>query len=308
MLLIAALALPVGAVSACVAWALLQLIGLITNAVFYDRLATDLVAPGAGHHNPAVVLLAPIAGGLVIGLMARYGSEKIRGHGMPEAIEAILLGGSKVQPRVAVLKPVSAAVAIGTGGPFGAEGPIIMTGGAVGSLFAQFLRLTADERKTLLVAGAAGGMAATFNSPFAALMLAVELLLFEWRPRSYVPVAAAVCVAAVVRRPLLGTAALFPAVGIAAHRLLDLRAVHRVRHRVRAARPGRDRAGLRRRGRVPSAAGALDVVARDRRAHHRHRRPDRPASPRRRLQHHRRRTRRLDRPGPRRRHPDRQDR
>jgi H+/Cl- antiporter ClcA len=213
MLVISSLALGVGAVSAVVAWALLRLIGLITNAVFYSRLGTALVAPGAAHHNPAVVLLAPIGGGLVIGLMARYGSEKIRGHGMPEAIEAILLGGSKVQPRVAALKPVSAAIAIGTGGPFGAEGPIIMTGGAVGSLFAQFLRLTADERKTLLVAGAAGGMAATFNSPFAALLLAVELLLFEWRPRSYVPVAAAVCVAAVVRRPLLGTSALFPASG-----------------------------------------------------------------------------------------------
>ena len=213
MLMIAALAVPVGAVSACVAWALLRLIGLITNAVFYARLGTALVAPGASHHNPLLVLSAPVAGGLLIGLLARYGSEKIRGHGMPEAIEAILLGGSKVAPRVAVLKPVSAAVAIGTGGPFGAEGPIIMTGGAVGSLFAQFLRLTADERKTLLVAGAAAGMAATFNSPFAALLLAVELLLFEWRPRSYVPVAAAVCVAAVVRRPLLGSAALFPAVG-----------------------------------------------------------------------------------------------
>ena len=214
MLRIAALAAPVGAVSACVAWALLRLIGLISNAVFYHRIETGLVAPGAGHHNPLVVLLAPILGGLIIGLMARFGSEKIRGHGMPEAIEAILLGGSKVQPRVAVLKPVSAAVAIGTGGPFGAEGPIIMTGGAVGSLFAQFLRLTADERKTLLVAGAAAGMAATFNSPFAALLLAVELLLFEWRPRSYVPVATAVCVAAIVRRPLLGTAALFPAAGV----------------------------------------------------------------------------------------------
>ncbi len=213
MLLIAGLAVPVGVVSACVAWALLRLIGLITNAVFYDRLGTRLVAPGAVHHNPVVVLAAPVLGGLLIGLLARYGSEKIRGHGMPEAIEAILLGGSKVAPRVAVLKPVSAAVAIGTGGPFGAEGPIIMTGGAVGSLFAQLLRLTADERKTLLVAGAAAGMAATFNSPFAALLLAVELLLFEWRPRSYVPVAAAVCVAAVVRRPLLGAGALFPAVG-----------------------------------------------------------------------------------------------
>ena len=213
MLLIAALAVFVGAVSACVAWALLRLIGLITNAIFYARLDTRLVAPGSGHHNPVVVLLSPVAGGLVIGLMARYGSEKIRGHGMPEAIEAILLGGSKIAPRVALLKPVSSAIAIGTGGPFGAEGPIIMTGGAVGSLFAQFLRLTADERKTLLVAGAAAGMAATFNSPLAALMLAVELLLFEWRPRSYVPVAAAVCTAAIVRRPLLGTAALFPVTG-----------------------------------------------------------------------------------------------
>jgi H+/Cl- antiporter ClcA len=213
MLLITALALPIGAVSAGVAWCLLRLIGLITNAVFYGRVGTSLVSPAVGTHSPAVVLLAPIGGGLVIGLMARYGSEKIRGHGMPEAIESILLGGSKVQPRVAVLKPVSAAVAIGTGGPFGAEGPIIMTGGAVGSLIAQFLRLTADERKTLLVSGAAAGMAATFNSPFAAVLLAVEMLLFEWRPRSYVPVAAATCVAAVVRRPLLGSSALFPAVG-----------------------------------------------------------------------------------------------
>ena len=209
MLVITALAVPIGAVSSCVAWALLRLIGIITNAVFYERFNTHLVAPGTGHHNPVVVLFAPIAGGLVIGLMARYGSEKIRGHGMPEAIEAILLGGSKVQPRVAVLKPISSAVAIGTGGPFGAEGPIIMTGGAMGSLFAQFLRLTADERKTLLVAGSAAGMAATFNTPFAAIMLAVELLLFEWRPRSYVPVAAAVCVATVVRYPLLGEGVLF---------------------------------------------------------------------------------------------------
>jgi H+/Cl- antiporter ClcA len=213
MLVITALALPVGLVSAGLAWALLRLIGLITNAVFFARFGTELVAPGTGHHNPFVVLGAPVLGGLVVGLIARYGSEKVRGHGMPEAIEAILLGRSTVQPRVAVLKPVSAAVAIGTGGPFGAEGPIIMTGGAVGSLFAQFLRLTADERKTLLVAGAAGGMAATFNSPVAAVLLAVELLLFEWRPRSYVPVAAASCVAAIARRPLLGSGALFPSAG-----------------------------------------------------------------------------------------------
>ena len=213
LLLITALAVPVGAVGAALAWVLLKLIGLVTNAVFYQRVDTALVAPGAVHHNPLLVLLAPVAGGLVVGLMARYGSEKIRGHGMPEAIEAILTGGSKVQPRVAALKPVSAAVTIGTGGPFGAEGPIIMTGGAVGSLFAQFLHLTADERKTLLVAGATAGMAATFNAPLASILLAVELLLFEWRPRSFVPVAAAVSVATVLRVPLLGAAPVFPAVG-----------------------------------------------------------------------------------------------
>ncbi len=217
MLLIAVLALPIGAVAAVVSWALLNLIGLITNAVFYRRLSTHLVAPGAGDHHWWVILLAPVAGGLVVGLMARYGSEKIRGHGMPEAIEAILMGGSKVPPRVAVLKPVSSALAIGTGGPFGAEGPIIMTGGAVGSLFAQFLHLTADERKTLLVAGSTAGMAATFNSPFAALVLAVELLLFELRPRSFVPVASAIAVATIVRRPLIGSGALFPVHGAIGH-------------------------------------------------------------------------------------------
>jgi H+/Cl- antiporter ClcA/CBS domain-containing protein len=145
--------------------------------------------------------------------MARYGSEKIRGHGMPETIDAIVTGGSKVAPRVAILKPVSAAVSIGTGGPFGAEGPIIMTGGAVGSILAQCLHLSADERKALLVAGAAGGMAATFNAPLASILLAVELLLFEWRPRSLIPVCASVAVATVCRWSLLGSATLFPVSG-----------------------------------------------------------------------------------------------
>jgi len=208
MLLISGLALPVGATCAGAAWVLLRLIGLITNAVFYQRWDTHLVAPGQ-HHPAAPVLLAPVAGGLLVGLMARFGSEKIRRHGMPEAIEAILTGGSRIAPRVAILKPISAAISIGTGGPFGAEGPIIMTGGALGSMLAQLLKLTADERKTLLVAGAAGGMAATFNSPLAAVLLAVELLLFEWRPRSFIPVVASVAVATIVRGPLLGTAAIF---------------------------------------------------------------------------------------------------
>ena len=209
-MLITGLALPIGAAAALAAWCLLRLIGLITNAVFYRRTSTALVAPGGGHHPWWLVLLAPIVGGLVIGIMARYGSEKIRGHGMPEAIEAILLGGSKIQPRVAILKPVSSAIAIGTGGPFGAEGPIIMTGGAVGSLLAQLLHLTADERKTLLVAGSAAGMAATFNSPLAALLLAAELLLFEWRPRSLVPVCGAVVVGTILRHHMLGAGPVFP--------------------------------------------------------------------------------------------------
>ncbi|HWT32939.1 MAG TPA: chloride channel protein [Microbacterium sp.] len=210
MLVTTALALPIGAVAGVAAFALLRLIGLVTNLVFFGRVDTSLVAPSAAHDPWWLILLAPIAGGLVVGLMARFGSEKIRGHGMPEAIEAILVGGSRVSPKVTVLKPISAAVSIGTGGPFGAEGPIIMTGGALGSLLAQLLKLSADERKALLVAGAVGGMAATFNSPLAAVLLAVELLLFEWRPRSFVPVVAAVGSATLVRGFLLGAAPVFP--------------------------------------------------------------------------------------------------
>ncbi|MGW2346948.1 chloride channel protein [Streptomyces sp. NPDC001661] len=205
---IAALAVPVGAAAALVAVALLKLIALFTNLCFHGRLSFGDTTPATTSHW-WLILFMPIVGGLVIGVMARYGSEKIRGHGMPEAIESILVGGSRVQPRIAVLKPVSSAVSIGTGGPFGAEGPIIMTGGAVGSILAQFLRVTTDERKTLLVAGSAAGMAATFNAPFAAILLGVELLLFEWRPRSYIPVAVGAVVATLVRGPLLGTAPLF---------------------------------------------------------------------------------------------------
>jgi H+/Cl- antiporter ClcA len=213
-LLVTTVALVIGGASAVAAFCLLRLIGLITNAVFYQRLSTAMTAPGLIHHPAWLILLAPVAGGLIVGLMARYGSEKIRGHGMPETIDAIVTGGSKVSPRVAVLKPISAAVSIGTGGPFGAEGPIIMTGGAVGSILAQCLHLSADERKALLVAGAAGGMAATFNAPLASILLAVELLLFEWRPRSLIPVCAAVTVATVCRWSLLGTATLFPVSGV----------------------------------------------------------------------------------------------
>ena len=144
----------------------------------------------------------PVAGGLIVGVMARVGSERIRGHGIPEAMETILLRGSRMEPRLAVLKPISSAVSIGTGGPFGAEGPIIVTGGALGSIVGQLLHLTAAERRTLLVAGAAAGMTAVFATPVAAVLLAVELLLFEWRPRSMIPVALAACSAEAVREAL----------------------------------------------------------------------------------------------------------
>src|SRR4029077_17543976 len=163
--------------------------------------ATSLVSP-ANNRLGLVAILIPVLGGLVIGLMARYGSERIRGHGIPEALEAILIGQSRMTARVAILKPLSPASAIGTGGLFGAEGPIIMTGGAFGSLFAQAFHLSAAERKTLLVAGAAAGRSASFSTPVAGVLIAVELLLFEWKPRSFVPVAAACVVAYALRVPL----------------------------------------------------------------------------------------------------------
>lgn len=209
VILISAVAIGVGAISAFVALALLRLIGLFTNLFFFQRWDTNLVSP-AGNHLGIWEVFVPAIGALVIGLMARYGSERIRGHGIPEAIESILMYGSRIQPRVALLKPIASAISIGSGGPFGAEGPIIMTGGAVGSLIAQFIHLTSAERKTLLVAGAAGGMAATFATPVAAVLLAVELLLFEWKPRSLVPVALASATAAFLRYYLIGAGPLFP--------------------------------------------------------------------------------------------------
>ncbi|MCL4394534.1 MAG: chloride channel protein [Chloroflexi bacterium] len=168
-----------------------------------------LVSP-AGNHLGLLEIAVPVVGALIVGLMARYGSERIRGHGIPEAIEAILINGSRVEPKVAFWKPLSSAVSIGSGGPFGAEGPIIMSGGAIGSLVAQFMHLTSAERKTLLVAGAAAGMSATFAAPVSAVLLAVEVLLFEWKPRSLIPVACASATAAVIRPVLLGTGPLFP--------------------------------------------------------------------------------------------------
>ena len=206
---ITGLALVIGVVSAYVAVALLKLISFFTNVFFFHRLSTAPVTPGDSHLGVWVVAV-PVVGGLIVGLIARFGSDKIRGHGIPEAIEAILLRGARVEPKLAVLKPVSAAIAIGSGGPFGAEGPIIMTGGAFGSLIAQFFHLTSAERKTLLVAGAAAGMSATFAAPFASILLAIELLLFEWKPRSFIPVALASVTAEAARVHLLGAGPVFP--------------------------------------------------------------------------------------------------
>lgn len=203
------LAIAIGLIGTAVAWALLRLIGLFTNLFYYHRWNTALVSP-AGNPLGVWAVLVPVAGALVIGLMARYGSERIRGHGIPEALESILIHGSRVAPRLAILKPLSSAISIGSGGPFGAEGPIIMTGGAFGSMISQFFSLTSVERKTLLVAGAAAGMSATFASPIAAVLLSVELMLFEWKPRSLVPVALASATAGAARRYILGVGPLFP--------------------------------------------------------------------------------------------------
>lgn len=209
MLFIAAAALAIGALATWVAWALLRLIALFTNVFYFQRFSFQDASP-ATHSLGVLSVAIPVVGALLIGLMARFGSERIRGHGIPEALEAILTRGSRVEPKVALLKPLSSAISIGSGGPFGAEGPIIMTGGAVGSIVAQLFSLTAAERKTLLVAGAAAGMSATFATPLAAILLAVELLLFEWKPRSFVPVALASATAAAARHFVLGPGPLFP--------------------------------------------------------------------------------------------------
>lgn len=211
MLLLAAMALVVGAGGAFGAWLLIRMIAVATNLFWFGRLSArpvDIMAASLGLLTVAI----PVIGSLIVGLMARFGSEKIRGHGIPEAIETILFGESRLSLKVAILKPLSSAISIGSGGPFGAEGPIIMTGGAIGSLFAQCFRLSAAERKTLLVSGAAAGMTGIFGTPLAAILLAVEVLLFEWKPRSFVPVVAAVLVALAWRPLLIGAGPLFPVV------------------------------------------------------------------------------------------------
>jgi CIC family chloride channel protein len=212
VLVIAIISVIVATASVIAAVFLLWLIRIVTNFAYFGLFS---IADLQIQHSPLGLwmVLVPVAGSLVVGIMARYGSEKIRGHGIPEAIEAILLGRSRLDAKVAILKPVSSAIAIGTGGPFGAEGPIIMTGGAIGSLIAQMLPVSDNERKTLLVAGAAAGMTAVFGTPIAAIMLAVELLLFEWTPRSFIPVAVAAIIAAVERSYLHLPYPLFPFAG-----------------------------------------------------------------------------------------------
>jgi H+/Cl- antiporter ClcA/predicted transcriptional regulator len=208
------LAVVVGVLSAVVALGLLKLIALCTSLAYFGEWSTDHRSP-LGHSLGGWAVVVPVIGGLLVGLMAKFGSERIRGHGIPEAMETILVGGSKALPRVAVLKPISSAISIGSGGPFGAEGPIILTGGAVGSVLSQFFHLTAIERRSLLVAGAAGGMSAVFGTPIAAVLLGVELLVFEWRPRSMTLIAISSVVAGGIRvvfsdHGLLEAAPLFP--------------------------------------------------------------------------------------------------
>jgi H+/Cl- antiporter ClcA len=215
VLYIGVLAILLGLVVGVVAKLLTMLIGLITNLAFHQTWSTAFGRP-AGHHLGAWVIVVPVAGGLVVGAMARWGSRAIRGHGIPEAMEQVLTNESRIPARMTWLKPLSSAVAIGTGGPFGAEGPIIATGGALGSLLGQRLPVTADERKTLLAAGAAAGMAAIFSAPVSAVLLSIELLLFERRARSLLPVALAAATGTGVRFALEGPGPVFPMPALAA--------------------------------------------------------------------------------------------
>lgn len=204
VLLISLFAIGLGIVATGIAQGLTRLIGFCTNLFFYQRFSLDFIDPGQAPNWGLWVIAVPVIGGVIVGLMARYGSKAIRGHGIPEAMEQILTNDSRIPWRIVFLKPISAAIAIGSGGPFGAEGPIIATGGALGSWLGQVLHTTSIERKTLLAAGAAAGMTATFGSPIAAVLLAIELLLFEFRPRSLIPVALASVTASAVRIAIVG--------------------------------------------------------------------------------------------------------
>src|ERR1700722_11097103 len=205
---ISLLASVVGVIAGVVAFLLYNLIGLFTNLAFYHEWSFHFRSP-ANNQLGLWVIVVPVIGGIIVGFMAKYGSPKIKGHGIPEAMEAVLTSKSRIEAKVAILKPISAAIAIGTGGPFGAEGPIIQTGGAMGSLVGQLISTTASERKVLLACGACAGMAATFNTPIAAVILAIELLLFEFRARSFIPLVIASTLATSVRALLLGQRSMF---------------------------------------------------------------------------------------------------
>ncbi|HXM62673.1 MAG TPA: chloride channel protein [Terriglobales bacterium] len=208
MVLISFLAAGIGLLAGLIAFVLYKLIGLFTNIFFYHRFAADFIS--ARHNQFGLwVIPIPVIGGIIVGFMAKYGTSKIKGHGIPEAMEAVMVNRSRIEPRVAILKPLSAAIAIGTGGPFGAEGPIIQTGGAVGSLVGQAFHTTASERKVLLACGAAAGMSATFNTPIAGVILAIELLLFEFKARSFIPLVIASTLATAVHMQLLGAGPMF---------------------------------------------------------------------------------------------------
>jgi len=209
LLLLSGFAIVIGGLSTLSAMVLLAAIRFFTNLFYFHSVSVAPTSP-ADNHLGWLAIFVPALGGLIVGLMARFGSEKIRGHGIPEAIEAILFGKSLMSPKVAILKPLSSGIVIGSGGPFGAEGPIIMTGGAAASLLAQAFHLTASERKALLVAGACAGMTAVFGTPLAAVLLAVELLLFELRPRSLLPVGLSCAVAGFLRPLWAGSGPLFP--------------------------------------------------------------------------------------------------
>jgi CIC family chloride channel protein len=208
MVLMSFLAGGIGLLAGLIAYALYKLIGFFTNIVFYHRLSAEFISP-RNNQLGWWVILVPAIGGIIVGFMAKYGTPKIKGHGIPEAMEAVLVNRSRIEPRVAILKPISAAIAIGTGGPFGAEGPIIQTGGAIGSLVGQVLHTTASERKVLLACGAAAGMSATFNTPIAGVILAIELLLFEFKSRSFIPLVIASTLATAVHMQLLGAGPMF---------------------------------------------------------------------------------------------------
>src|SRR5438445_5258216 len=208
MVLVACLAAGIGLVAGFIAYLLYRLIGFLTNVFFFHRLSADFASARLNHLGPWVIAI-PVIGGLIVGVMAKYGTPKIRGHGIPEAMEAVLVNRSRIEPRVAILKPISAAIAIGTGGPFGAEGPIIQTGGAVGSLVGQIVHTTAVEQKVLLACGAAAGMSATFNTPIAGVILAIALLLFEFKSRSFIPLVIASTLATAVHMQFLGAGPMF---------------------------------------------------------------------------------------------------